>query len=274
MKNKTLLWYWNNNNPIINLGESFSIEICKHFGVAFKEIGSAQKGDFEEFNNQCLYIVGSGILNKSIYNNQCENIHIWGLGAGKKETLSSINKNIVIHGVRGPETRDALKLPKETPVGDPGFLIPEIHKATRVGGEGVTYIPHWQTLLNCDKESVKKITSNIGADRLVNVRFNKNTPFKTKLSEILESDFILTSSLHTAIICIGYNIPWAPLQIPGEKIGGGYHPLKWIDLASSLNKEKFTFTKNYKEASAWHENNDIKPPCMKRMVEAFPFRQE
>lgn len=283
---KCNIWYWlNGKNVPLNLGEQLAPKIVNHFGVECKEIKKSEHDqDHAEWGNRCIFVIGSELVGNPymkhmIYEEaSCDNLHVWGLGAGselnlKKRVAPRIYKKIHIHAVRGPISQKIIGLGPDLPMGDPAFLMPHVLPINRNPSANITYVPHHDTLSNL-KLKVNNVLNDIEANNYINVRFPERN-FQKVLSRLINSKFVLTSTLHTAILCISYNVPWAPLRLDGETIGGKHHPLKWPDVMKWLNvpDEEFYFVKNYKEGIAWWETvgSKIKIPDLEPLVKSFPF---
>jgi len=282
---KCNIWYWKNGAHILNLGEQLAPKIVNHFGVECKEISKSQKHyDHEAWGDRCIFLIGSELVGhrfskKTVYEEaSCNNLHVWGMGAGsdlnlKNRVPSNVYKKIKIHAVRGPISQRIIRLGSDLPMGDPAFLMPEILPIDKNPSDNITYVPHHSTLSSVNRD-VDDILNDIGANKYINIIFNKSH-FQNVLEKLLSSKFVLTSTLHTAILCISYGVPWAPIQLSGEVVGGKHHPLKWLDVMKWLNvpDEEFYFVKNYKEGIAWWDTvgSKIKIPDLEPLVKSFPF---
>jgi hypothetical protein len=107
----------------------------------------------------------------------------------------------------------------------------------------ITYMPH-----HSNRERWAQKTQEIGAERFVDVICNKKK-FWLKIREIISSKFVLTNSLHTAIICQGYGVPWALCLAEGDTLN---FPDKWQDLFEFLGiDKKVIIVKDYEQALKW-----------------------
>lgn len=282
---KCNIWYWKNGTNILNLGEQLAPKIVNHFGIECKEISKSQKHyDHKAWGDRCIFLIGSELVGhrfskKTVYEEAaCSSLHVWGMGAGSDLDLKSrvsqdIYAKIKIHAVRGPISQKIIGLGPDLPMGDPAFLMPEILPMNQSPTGGITYVPHHSTLSSVNR-NIDDILNDIGANEYINVVFKK-FHFQDVFEKLLSSKFVLTSTLHTAILCVSYGIPWAPIQIPGEVVGGKHHPLKWLDVMKWLNisDEQFYFVKDYKSGIAWWESvgSKIKIPDLEPLAKSFPF---
>ena len=185
---------------------------------------------------------------------------VWGSGSDgsplKKEQLQHLN----IYSVRGPLTRQKINI--DCDLGDPGFLIPCFIKP-RFKKDRITYIPHWA---NYDKYKRNQMT--IGENLLV----NPFGIFEQIIDDINSSSFVMTNSLHGAIVAQAYNIPWAPVKTKQETMPNIF---KWHDLFLYLGLDfKPYFVSNYKEAQDWwkQHGDKIKKPEIGQIIGSFPWR--
>lgn len=130
-------------------------------------------------------------------------------------------------GVRGPLTRDVLNLPGDTVMGDPGLLAPLFHEPAphpETQGKAIA-IPHIHDLRPADD-----LLALSGADVLVHPEIAASeAALNDILDRIASADFVLTASLHGAIIAAAYRRPFA--------FWGNGHldvPFKWDDFAGSI----------------------------------------
>lgn len=149
---------------------------------------------------------------------------VWGSGIIKKND-NIRNANFV--AVRGPKTRERiLEAGFNCPevYGDPGLLLPdyynpEINKKYKIG-----IVPHY-----VDYEAVDKSLSNQKNVKVINLLTND---VEKTTDEILECEFIFSSSLHGLVIAHTYGIPalWVKFS---NKLSGD--DIKFYDYFESLN---------------------------------------
>ncbi len=131
-------------------------------------------------------------------------------------------------GVRGPLTRDGLGLSLETTLGDPGLLVPLIHRprpAPLYRGRAVC-MPHFL-------EPMSDAALIAMTDAEVVVRPNippSRAAALAVIDAIAAADFLLTGALHGAVIAAAYGVPFAYFD-------SGYidAPLKWRDFAALVH---------------------------------------
>ena len=147
-------------------------------------------------------------------------------------------------GVRGPDTHAALgRIGIDTEVKlDPGYDIPDLVPAGKIHGKALLY-PHIQDGVGYDIDSIC-------------VDEQRSTVVKTKedilqtIADVSGASFIITSSLHIAIIAHAYGVPFGLFD--ADKIDC---PAKWKDWARSVDITNLKFCDNVVDALIWHQWN-------------------
>jgi len=135
-----------------------------------------------------------------------------------------------IFAVRGRLTRDIINsLGDFCPevYGDPALLLPLFYKPIIVKKYKIGIIPHY---VDTESHSFIKFVENNKDIKVINL-INPNA--LEVVDQILECDFILSSSLHGLIVSDAYNIPNQWIKI-SENITGG--EFKYFDYFSSVGK--------------------------------------
>jgi len=142
-------------------------------------------------------------------------------------------------GVRGPLTRDLLKLPEDTVLGDPGLLAPLFHTPSKVPRyeNRTVCIPHIQ-----DVKPDAELLKMSGADLVLRPEIAATEhALHQILNKIASASFVLTGALHAAIIACAYGRPFAFWDNGHVDV-----PFKWQDFARSINIS-CTFVENVAE---------------------------
>jgi len=202
-----------------NFGDSLGPAIIKrileylYWPCSVEEIPVLDVGtqNFEHPNNTCLFSVGS-VLKHVRWND-----HIWGTGShgDDKNCEQSIMGNVTVYATRGPHTASYLlrncniktllsqslssQYGFET-MGDPGFLIPFIFPEYKYDSAATPkdycVIPHYY-----DKPSRR----NIPKENKLNVQQS----WQSMVENMLQCNYIVSSSLHGIILADAFGIPSA-----------------------------------------------------------------
>ena len=194
-------------------------------------------------------------------------IALWLCGARNETPLSdATRKHCLFFGVRGPRTRDLLKLPADTVLGDPGLLAPLFHKPAQhaaTAGKAIC-IPHIE-----DPKNEAELLALSGAEAIVYpVVDSSEAGLREILDKIAGAEFVLSGSLHGAIIACAYGVPFAFWNT-----GHVDAPFKWDDFAQSVGIEA-RFAVNLTEGrEIWNEHISVnsRPPSLAAMLDVCPF---
>jgi len=188
-------------------------------------------------------------------------LHVWGTGyePGYIDTAHRMNPGSRalwnVHAVRGHVTRTILKLPNETPIGDPGILLPRIYQPSAAPQAKVRYFQH------CENPFQPDIS---GIDEFISTDVD---PFKA-IDLIVASDFVFTEAMHIAILAHAYGIPWAwSLNKHTRGI------VKWYDWFSSIGVRGCCFKPSeLTDACKWYSQvrKDFEPIKCDELISSFP----
>lgn len=243
----TFVEHWLQGNLFKNFGEHMIPHILSLFDVH----------DLPLTGEKCLYVIGSELtLNKvePLYK-KYKKVTVWGQGHswGDPPPLGFLD----VRAVRGPLTRDALGLPKNTPMGDPGFLIDKALSYLKPDTHGEPlYVPHY----NLRKYSYTN-------HRRLNVSCTPKG-FLYNCKQLLGAEFVFTSAMHVAIFCLVWRIPFAFLVPPGTT---PERPLKFHDLFQWLELP-FTWFHDENSARLWYDTiREYQIPDLTPLLESFPY---
>ena len=192
----------------------------------------------------------------------------WGCGKRDVTPISAeVLDKCLFFGVRGPLTRDALGLPASTVLGDPGLLAPLLFQPEgEAGRSGRTIcVPHTHDTL-----SPAELLTLSGCDSLVSpVVDGSEAGLLGILQQIWDASFVLTGSLHAAIIAFAYGRPFAFWDT-----GHVDAPFKWNDFATSVGLPD-TFVGALAEGQALYR--DVLEPARRPlpltpMLDVCPFQ--
>jgi coenzyme F420-reducing hydrogenase beta subunit len=262
--NRVLIWYWREERRQINFGDYITEVLVKEFGYKTVNYHNASLLNILPTYRFCLLVIGSELHKGMMDSLRVPELYIWGQGKGHGEYFDIRSEpyaaKVKIFAVRGPHTVRQLHLDERTPVGDPALLMPLFFPVRRDASQHrITYIPHWSNRAGWDINKEK-----LGAQRFVDVMCSRRE-FWSKLREIVSSEFVLTNSFHTAVVCHAYRTPWALCLADGDELN---FPDKWRDFFEFLGVgDGVTAVKNYEEGLEWWNEVGSKA----RRADSFPL---
>ncbi len=221
------------------------------------------------------HLIGSTIADGIIFHDlddigkwEAGRVVFWCCGMRDENPLSpdSLARSVFC-GVRGPLTRDALKLPAATPIGDPALILPLVHTPKQnAGTAGKTVCaPHF-----LDKNSDQHLLELTGADVIVRPAIANSCEALTQiLDELASAEFVLAGSLHAAIAACAYGVSFCYFDDGNVDI-----PFKWRDFSASVNIGTF-FVDNIAEGKKIYEaaiRPRLRTPLLFPILAAAPFR--
>jgi len=265
--NRIMTWYWRDNLRYINLGDYITEVICQSMGYKTINYSYAKSLNILNKYQSCLLIIGSELNKEMIDSLQVKIVYIWGQGKGHGSYFDidaePYKSKVKIFAVRGRHTIKQLNLDSGTPVGDPAFLMPHLFDIEKCPSSNILYVPHCG-----NRDDAIRRCKIIGADKYVDIMCLRRQ-FWDRLKEIISAKFVLTNSLHTAILCHAYNTPWALCLPENDKLN---FPDKWLDfydLIGSALPEKIAT--NYQEGLQWWQSTGykLKSPDIRPLLESF-----
>lgn len=211
-------FYWKMNDSMQNFGDFISAFLTEELFVPFN------------LNARGVHVVGSVI--DDMFVSQADEderpVVFWGCGLRHPGGLSDDRHvQTTILSVRGPLSASELKLGHCIPLGDPGFIVPALYEPKPLGrfhGAAIC-IPHFH-----DTRSDEAIIEAAGCDRVVRANIPGTLEaFKQIIDSICEAEFILTASLHGAVVAAAYNKPFAFWNDGNTDL-----PFKWRDFSESV----------------------------------------
>lgn len=151
-----------------------------------------------------------------------DTLHVFSSGAGYDHAAFPV-PNVKVHCVRGPLTARLLGLPEDRALTDGAILTPLVIEAGPKSGKTLV-IPHWQSLMGC--EAAWQEACDLAG-------FHLCSPIQEVgkvIAEIAAADYVITESLHGAILADTYGVPWAAWACSGN-----FSDFKWLDWLKSLN---------------------------------------
>ena len=227
--------YWLKGEPIQNFGDFLTELLLEKLFVGnpvkarhIHLIGSVISDPYVDLKHDEAVLLGNALdVGKVIF---------WGCGLRSEHSLSRhLRANVDFLAVRGPLTQKALDLPDTIPIGDPGLLLPALYQP-RVLIKFISKsvcVPHFS-----DRRSDCELLRLSGCDLLLRTNIaNSITAILEFIDAIVTADFVLSASLHGAIIAAAYGKPFAFWD-------NGFldSPFKWHDFAASTNIQCRWFT--------------------------------
>jgi len=194
-------------------------------------------------------------------------VAFWGCGARDAQPLPAhLTRHWHYCSVRGPLTRDALQLPGDTVLGDPGLLAPLFHtprEHPETAGKTVC-IAHVH-----DPKPEEELRAMSGCEVILRPQCRATQGgLRELLDKIASASFVLTGSLHGAIIACAYGRPFAFWNTGHVDV-----PFKWRDFARSVAIPE-QFVANLAEGYKLY-NEEIEPSyrplSMTAILDACPF---
>jgi succinoglycan biosynthesis protein ExoV len=181
-------------------------------------------------DDETVRLVGIGtLLNKKLHSRipGAKKIIVFGTGVGYNRTgLPEVNENWRFYCVRGQLSAQALGLPDNAAVVDPGMLVSKLFTGGRTDTYKYAYMPHVDQAEMAGK-SIERICSDLGY-RYIDPRLSVDEV----LQLITNTDVLLTEAMHGAIFADALRTPWIPI-ITTNNIS----EFKWREWCGSINIE-------------------------------------
>lgn len=144
-----------------------------------------------------------------------------GSGYGGYEPKPRLDRNWVVHWVRGPRTAATLGLPAELALGDPAALLPLVLPLSATGGADIGFMPHF--------ESIARGAWTQAAAMAGIVLIDPRDPPLTILNAIGRCQLVLSEALHGVIVADALRVPWIAIR----PLAGVHRP-KWLDWSDTM----------------------------------------
>lgn len=252
--------YWLQNEAVRNFGDYLAEFIGKRVMLTPKV--SAER----------FHLIGSVIDERNIATELLDmkpgsTIAYWGCGMRHELSIDpAYLQRCTFFGVRGPHTRKWLGLPESTPVGDPGLLLPLIYtpKPSEVTAGKSVCIPHIQ-----DTHADEALLALSNADILLKPAISDGDDgVMAFIDQIASAEFVLSGSLHGAIVAAAYGRNFAFWDTGHLDVG-----FKWRDFAASVGIPT-AFVANIGQGAVVHYHliaQNLKLPQLAPMLDACPF---
>jgi pyruvyltransferase len=241
------LFYWKSASRV-NFGDYLSLKLVERI------VGQPIETNPSD-NRKKLLAVGS------IFARASEGDIVWGSGvSGKRMKLSDYDfKTLDIRAVRGPLTRQFImenfKINCPEVYGDPVLLFPYFFpefKKKKNPKYDYVIVPHYTEEKLFPKSKYKNVVY-------------PTDPWDVVIKKILNSKFVISSSLHGLIVAEAYHIPARLLRVTENE------PIfKYIDYYLGSGRSDFCFATSIEEALKLGGEPPFK--CdLKKLYKAFPF---
>jgi hypothetical protein len=293
--NRVTVYFSGEEGWVQNLGDALVPHLLERLGV---RCVAREVSDSTVLNpGRCLLVIGS-LLTSSDLRRIEGPIDVWGCGWKGIEAWEGFDASrIRFHAVRGPLTAAGVH-PDVHPdgalaLGDPALLLPHIYPATRA--------PHGRTVLlqhldrvpspaarqqaraaGCDEVRSPYVygTGQLGTilrtrpgqllydlRRWAALRPDGVLRFWDTIDRIAGASFVLTGSLHGAIMAQAYGVPWAAFDD-----GCIDSPTKWRDWAAYLGVS-IAFVPSLAAGRSWWaaEGHRGRIRDLAPLVAAFPY---
>ena len=176
-------YWWTCERDVVNFGDYITPLLITEFG--YKPVNFDKEKHAEQ-----LYIIGSHPYQ------QTSKMKIWGAGCDSENPPLRFMDNAEIYALRGKHTAEKYGV-KDVPFYDPAFLMPVLFPIIKNTQDYILYIPH---------HSRKNIPAPEGTE-IIDIMANRDNFFDI-LHKIVNAKKVISSSLHTQIICQAYEIPF------------------------------------------------------------------
>ncbi|HJW86655.1 MAG TPA: hypothetical protein VJ440_08490 [Candidatus Brocadiaceae bacterium] len=285
MKPQIRCYYWGENRPLVNLGDSL-------VPLIFDALGYTCVSRFVENNRvvnpgRCLLVIGSLLTHNDLAAIGYP-VDVWGCGWKGSSLVTSHWEGMKIHAVRGPHSVKSLQLPSNMAVGDPALLLPHLVSLPIAPHGKTLVIPHcfrirtFSASHRCAQTGCDEVLSPMilatpwrrtSWKTLASIlyqygRFGLKTLTQQKaLCRIAGAKFVLTGSLHGAILAQAFGVPWAAYN-------DGYvnAPAKWQDWAAYLGID-IQLAHTLEDGETWwrRQGRHGKVATLGALLRAFPY---
>lgn len=287
-RTKVHCYYWLENGVVKNLGDYLAAIVLDALG--YRCVNRAYP-DSQVLNpGHCLLSVGSVLWDRT-FEQMAGPVDVWGSGWRGTPLSPAARARARFYAVRGPRTVAGLGLAADTPLGDPALLLPQLKQDKIERHNRTLVMPHFYRsdqmparrrcfLTGCNEFLSMRVIGvptpgrRISPRRLpgmVSAWARLGTPIRSAwqtINRIAGADFVLTGSLHGAILAQAYGVPWAAYD-------DGYVdvPEKWCDWADYLGVH-ITFASDLKAGMNWWQREGRRGQLrdMGLLLAAFPYR--
>lgn len=275
---------------MVNIGDLLVPYLLEALGYSCVPRSAA---DSEVVNpGRCLLVVGS-LLTQRDLEKIAYPVDVWGCGWKGAGQAPTGREDARFFAVRGPQTAAGLSLSSRVALGDPVLLLPRLIPLEIIPHGRTVVVPHFSrltalrasrrlALTGCDevlspmvlRPSLPRASGPALLKTRARLLLNRaRYGIKTRglwdtVRLIAGADFVLTGSLHGAILAQAFGVPWAAYD-------DGYvdAPSKWTDWAAYLNID-LELVETLKDGRSWWEHIGRlgRIHSLSRLLKTFPYR--
>jgi pyruvyltransferase len=251
---KNLIKFGKIHQPVYNIGDQISPIIVS--AISDHKVKHAQP-----FQKNKLIAIGSILASLK------DGDTVWGSGLMKAEHIQFIisAKNTNIRAVRGPLTYRALKdagMSCDKVFGDPALLMPQFFKPKVEKKYKLGIIPHLTQETEFQQQSLDKHT----------ILISPRAHWRQFINQILQCEYIVSSSLHGVILSDAYGIPASPMKHSDFLHGT---PFKFLDYFLSTDREIRFMSSidafNFEKVKSFSDSFDTPKFDLTKLINAFPY---
>jgi hypothetical protein len=212
MSNNYVPAFWYSSN---NFGDSLTHYLIKNI--------SGKTPVLVEKNDPCDKFMVTG----SILNNDVVNATVWGCGVAWANDIIPAKKKII--AVRGKLTGylcNAQEIPHENIFGDPCLILPKLFPMAKNPKYKLGIFPHYvDTKIVYDSLGLSDYQLAEHGIKIIDV----NDTVENVVSQVVQCEKIIASSLHALIVAHAYGVPAEWVQFSNKIVGDGF---KYMDYYS------------------------------------------
>ncbi len=257
--------YWSGGNrDEINFGDTISPLIVQHLSGKDVKYAGISTCDVAAIGSLLDKIIPRTWKRKLYL--RFDKIRVWGSGSFGPDLLPMGHDRLSFAAVRGPLTRDGLKLDTSVPLGDPGLLVDRLDiKAQKKYRWGI--IPH---VADRQISAIQELQNNNDNACMIDLA---DPDVLAVARKIRSCDFIISTSLHGLITADAFAIPNVWMRVSGNVYGGDW---KFLDYFSTVGRTetaplllKGIPSLRSLEDTAIHVEKDLVEKLQKDLVTAF-----
>ncbi len=281
-------YYWGEGRPLVNLGDMLVPILLRAMGLRCVPRATPDSAVINP--RRCLIVIGSLLTEADLVRIDYP-VDVWGCGWKGRRHAPRPRDEMRVFAVRGPLSATGLGFP-EAALGDPALLLPHPTQLAAPAHGRALLIPHFSRI---DRLHASERLAQTGCDEVLSPLVRRSPWFESSLRSmpraiaqglrrwslrgiptrgvwdtlrrISGASFVLTGSLHGAILAQAFGIPWACF--------GDDHldaPAKWNDWGAYLDVDIEVVGDRARGEAWWSRHGcqgrtrDLGP-----LLDAFPY---